>query len=153
MLNIKIQYTFTTILQKLPTFILFDSFTPYQMCIKLVNLLLCHIALVWLTDDDPLWVETYRNIPCVIIIHVSYLREKLVHFVGWELQICYGKSTFIKFPKNTLRASNEIYACYWKYYFFSTRTYYNFVFRNWTCFFSKLPLEFPGFYIFPVEYL
>jgi len=74
----------------LPTFKLFYSFAPYQLCIKLVNLLLCHIALVWFPDDDPLWVETYRNIHCDIKIHVSYRRKNLVHFVGSELQIGYG---------------------------------------------------------------
>lgn len=52
------------------------------MCIKLFNLLLCHIALVWFPDGDPLWVETYRNIHCGIIIHVICLRKNFVHFVG-----------------------------------------------------------------------
>ena len=63
------------------------------MCIKLVTLLLYHIALVWFPDGDPLWVETFRNIHCGIIIHVRYLRKNLVHFVGWEFQIAYGQGT------------------------------------------------------------
>ena len=100
--------------KKLPILKLFYSFTPYQLCVKLANLLLCHITLVWFPDGDPLWVETYRNIHYSIIIHVSYLRKNLVYFVGrfanwlWTRHVMDG----IKFPKNILRDSNEIYACY-----------------------------------------
>jgi len=41
---------------------IFYSFTPCQLCIKVANLILCGITLVWFSDDDPLGIETCMNI-------------------------------------------------------------------------------------------
>jgi hypothetical protein len=38
---------------------IFYSFTLYQLCIEVANLILCVIASVWFSDD-PLGIETYE---------------------------------------------------------------------------------------------
>jgi hypothetical protein len=35
------------------------------------NSVLCDTALVWFTDDDPLWIKTWRNIQCDTVIQIS----------------------------------------------------------------------------------
>jgi len=37
------------------TFKIFYPFTPCQPCIKVANVVLCGVALVWF-PDDPLWI-------------------------------------------------------------------------------------------------
>lgn len=49
----------------------FYSFTSGQLCIKVANLILCGIALVWFSDDDTLGIETRMNIHYGITIQVS----------------------------------------------------------------------------------
>ena len=59
-----IQYVYTTILQIIVYILLFDTFIPCQLFIKVTNLVLCAITFVGFPDDDPLWIETCRNIQC-----------------------------------------------------------------------------------------
>jgi hypothetical protein len=58
--------TYMTLLRT-TVYILSDSFIPCELRIKVANLVLCGIDLVWFPDDDPLWVETRRNIQSDII--------------------------------------------------------------------------------------
>jgi hypothetical protein len=60
---------------RISTFQLLDSFTPCQLCIKVANFVLCGTVLVCFPDEDPLWIETRRNIQCDIIIQIS--KEKI----------------------------------------------------------------------------
>ena len=46
---------------------LMESFTPSDPVRKVANLVLCYIAPVLFPDDEPLKIETCRNIPCDII--------------------------------------------------------------------------------------
>jgi len=49
-------------------YILTDSLTPRQLCIKEANLVLCDIALVSFPDEGPLRIETHRNAQCDMAI-------------------------------------------------------------------------------------
>jgi hypothetical protein len=60
--------------KKLATFIHslpLDSFMSCQLCMKVDNLGLCHIAFVSFPVDGPLRIETCRNVQCDIIIKIS----------------------------------------------------------------------------------
>ena len=43
------------------------------MCTEVGTLVLCIIALVWFPDEDPLRIETCRNVQCDIIYIYIYI--------------------------------------------------------------------------------
>ena len=47
---------------------IFSILKTVRNSIKVANLVLCGIVFVWFPDDDPLWIETCRNIRCNIMI-------------------------------------------------------------------------------------
>ena len=54
------------------------TFTPRHLYTKLTKLVLCHITLVWSSNDGPLWTETCGNVKSDFVIHIS--KEQLCAF-------------------------------------------------------------------------
>jgi hypothetical protein len=65
-----VQYAYITVLQRIG-YILADSFTAYELCVKVANLVLCGTVLLWFPYEVPLLLESCRNIQCDIITQIS----------------------------------------------------------------------------------